>query len=249
MKNILFSVIAALSVTAIAPAQAVERGGTLTFARYDDSTLIDPVYADRNPDIWMVSNLYDTLLRTEADGKTVVPGLASDYDLSKDGLKLTLTLRDDIRFSDGSEIEGKDVVFSLNRARNADLGPWSGLLGSVESVTASDNKITITLKNPDPTIVLMLATFNTAIVSKDAFDAAAGTTDQEKAQVLGTAPVGSGPFILKGHQRGASMNFVANKHYWRKGEDGQALPYLDGIDFIIVPDDATRIFEAPGRRS
>ncbi|MCZ4279467.1 ABC transporter substrate-binding protein [Kiloniella laminariae] len=244
MKNVLFAAVAALSVTAMTPAQAVERGGTLTFARYDDSTLIDPIYADRNPDIWMVSNLYDTLLRTEADGKTVVPGLASSYSLSSDGLELKMTLREGIRFSDGSDIEAQDVIFSLERARNPDLGPWAGLLGSIESVTANDRDITITLKNPDPTIILMLATFNTAIVSKDAFDTASGTTDQEKAQALSiSAPVGSGPFVLKDHQRGASMNFVANRHYWRQGEDGQPLPYLDAIDFLVIPDDATRILK------
>ncbi len=76
---------------AINSAQAVERGGTLTFARYDDSNLVDPVYADRNPDIWMVTNLYDTLLRTKADGKTIVPGLASGYQVSQDGKTVTLT--------------------------------------------------------------------------------------------------------------------------------------------------------------
>ncbi len=192
----------------------------------------------------MVSNLYDTLLRTEVDGKTVVPGLASEYKLSDDGLTLTLTLRDNIRFSDGTAIEGKDIVFSLNRARNPDLGPWAGLLGSIDSVTADGKNITIKLKNPDPTIILMMATFNTAIVSKDAFDAAAGATDQEKAQAISNAdPVGSGPFVLKSHQRGSSMEFVANKHYWRQGEDGKALPYLDGIDFVVIPDDATRILK------
>ncbi len=100
------------------------------------------------------------------------------------------------------------------------------------------------MKNPDPTIISILATFNTAIVSKAAFDAAPGATDQEKATALfapGT-PV-SGPFTLKDRTRGSTMTFSANPHYWRQGEDGKALPYLDEVSFIVIPDDATRILK------
>ena len=228
----------------LVPAMAQERGGVLTFARYDDSTLIDPIYAARNPDIWMVTNLYDTLLRTGADGKTITPGLASDYSISKDGLRVTLTLREGLLFSDGSPIEGRDVVFSLTRAATPDLSPWTGLLGSVDQVTAQGRTVTIQLKNPDPTIISMLATFNTAIVSADAFAGAGGESDQEKATALSLDGfVGSGPFVMKAHERGVLMQFAANPHYWRRGKDGKPLPYLDGVDFLVIPDDATRILK------
>ncbi|GLQ17238.1 ABC transporter substrate-binding protein [Maritalea porphyrae] len=244
MKKILMATVAATALMSAFPAIALERGGSLTFARYDDSTLIDPIYADRNPDIWMVTNLYDTLLRTEADGKTITSGLAASYKVAEDGLSVELTLRDGIKFSDGSAIEGKDVVFSLNRAANPDLSPWAGLLASIDNVTSEGNKVTIGLKNSDPTIVLMLATFNTAIVSADAFESAAGETDQDKAKALSMEGfVGSGPFVMKAHQRGSMMQFAANSHYWREGEDGKPLPYIDGINFLVIPDDATRILK------
>ncbi|MGH6806166.1 MAG: ABC transporter substrate-binding protein, partial [Ensifer adhaerens] len=64
---------AALGLAAATSALAIERGGAMTFARYDDSTVIDPVYADRNPDLWMVTGLYETLLRNGPDG-SIVPG-------------------------------------------------------------------------------------------------------------------------------------------------------------------------------
>ncbi|AVX06147.1 glutathione-binding protein GsiB (plasmid) [Maritalea myrionectae] len=244
MKKLLMATVAAAAMFSAVPSMAIERGGSLTFARYDDSTLIDPIYADRNPDIWMVTNLYDTLLRTEADGKTVTSGLAESYDVAEDGQSVTLTLRDGIMFSDGTPIEGKDVVFSLTRASDADLSPWAGLLSSIEEVTADGNQVTIKLNRPDPTIVLMLATFNTAIVSADAFEAASGETDQEKAQSIAIDGfVGSGPFMMKSHQRGTLMQFGANPHYWREGEDGEPLPYIDGINFLVIPDDATRILK------
>ncbi|NDW54644.1 ABC transporter substrate-binding protein [Aliiroseovarius sp. PrR006] len=240
--------VAALSVaTALStPLLAQERGGTMNFARYDGSRLIDPIYADRNPDIWMVGSLFDTLLRPSADGNSVVSGLAESHAVSADGKTVTLTLREGLKFADGTALTGEDVVFSLERARNPDLSPWAGLLGSVNNVAVEGREVTLTLNTPDPTILSMLATFNTAIVSKAVFDAAEGATDQEKSAAIfaaGGAGVGSGPFFLCGFEQGASMNFCANEHYWKMGADGKPLPYLEGVNFQIIPDDATRILK------
>lgn len=242
-RTLLASAIAFNALAAV-PAFALERGGSMTFARYDDSTLIDPVYADRNPDIWMVPNLYDTLLHTGADGKTIKPGLAESYEVAADGLSITLKLRADAKFSDGAPIRGEDVVFSLDRARNPKLGPWAGLLGAIKMVSADGNVVKLGLEHPDPALISILATFNTAIVSKAAFAAAPGATDQEKAKALfANQPVSSGPFVLKERQAGSRMVFERNPHYWQPGEDGKPLPYLDRIEFLLIPDDATRILK------
>jgi peptide/nickel transport system substrate-binding protein len=240
--NLLFAT-ALTMVSLTGMAIAVERGGTMTFARYDDSTVIDPVYADRNPDIWLVTSLYDTLLRNDRDGK-VEPGLAESYTVSADGQTLTLKLRDGLSFSDGMPITGEDVIFSLNRARNPDLGPWADLLNSVDKVAADGNSITISLKHADPTIVPVLASFNTGIVPKAAFEKVDGATDKDKANAFFTmGPVTSGPFTLKSRTAGTSMVFARNPHYWRRGEDGKPLPYLDEVSFLVIPDDATRILK------
>lgn len=235
-----------ISTALAAPAFAQDRGGVLNFARYDGSNLIDPIYADRNPDIWMVGSLFDTLLRSSPNGDGVVSGLAEEHSVSEDGMTVSLILRNGAAFSDGSPLTGEDVVFSLDRARAPDLSPWSGLLGSIDTVTADGNAITIKLKNPDPTILSMLATFTTSIVSKAVFEAAEGATDQEKSAAIfaTTSPgVGSGPFYLCGFEQGTSMEFCANENYWRDGEDGKPLPYLEGVNFQIIPDDATRILK------
>lgn len=244
MKRILPIMLGAtLGLLAATSAFAIERGGAMTFARYDDSTVIDPVYADRNPDLWMVNGLYETLLRNGPDG-SVVPGLAEAHEVSADGKTITLTLRSGLKFSDGSDLTGADVVFSLDRARNVELGPWAGLLGAVDKVAADGNKITVSLKNPDPTIISILATFNTGIMPKAAFEKAAGATDQEKARAFFAAgPVTSGPFVMKSHVQGSSMSFERNPNYWRQGEDGKPLPYLDRVEFLVIPDDATRILK------
>ena len=85
--------------------------------------------------------------------------------------------------------------------------------------------------------------FNTAIMPKKQFEAAEGATDADKAKSFAEHPVGSGPFVLKSWDRGSTMKLVKNEHYWDKGEDGKPLPYLDGINFEVIPDDATRILK------
>ncbi|UWS02118.1 ABC transporter substrate-binding protein [Phaeobacter inhibens] len=246
MTRKLVAAAAVLTTALTGPALAQDRGGVLNFARYDGSTLIDPIYADRNPDIWMVGSLFDTLLRPSQDGNSVVPGLAESYAVSDDGTTVTLTLREGIKFSDGTPLAGEDVVFSLNRARDADLSPWADLLGTLDTVANNGNEITLTLSAPDPTILSMLATFTTGVVSKARFEAADGATDQEKSAAIFAAKstgVGTGPFYLCGFEQGTSMDFCANEHYWRAGADGKPLPYLDGVHFEIIPDDATRILK------
>src|SRR5262244_2920951 len=62
------------------------RGGRLVYGRYADSMFLDPVLNDANVDIWVFTNLYDTLLQPTADGKGVNPGLATEYKIADDGL-------------------------------------------------------------------------------------------------------------------------------------------------------------------
>jgi peptide/nickel transport system substrate-binding protein len=223
---------------------ALERGGILIYGRYADSLFLDPVLNDANVDIWILSNLYDTLLLPTDDGKGVQAGLASAWKLTDDGLSVTLTLRDGIKFSDGSPITPADVAWSLKRAAKKDNGIWGFMIESIADVaTEGDKTVVIKLKHTDPAILAALTVFNTGILPEKAFEASAGTTEEEKAKVFAEHPIGSGPFVLKSWDRGSSMKLVRNDHYWGQGEDGKPLPYLDGIDFELIPDDATRILK------
>ncbi|ULH17523.1 ABC transporter substrate-binding protein (plasmid) [Deinococcus sp. KNUC1210] len=222
---------------------AVTRGGQMVYGRYADSLFLDPVLNDANLDIWILTNLYDTLLQPTDDGKSVRPGLASAYVLSPDKKTMTLTLRPGIKFADGSPILASDVKWSLDRARDPNNGAWNGLLDSISGVAASGNTVTLSLKHPDPSLTAALATFNAAIMSQKLFNAAPGKTDADKAKAFAEKPIGSGPFVLSEWKRGSYMVLKRNPYYWKKGEDGKALPYLDTLRFEIIPDDSTRILK------
>jgi len=245
MKTVTTAALAATLLLGVSQAAlAVDRGGTLAYGRYADSLFLEPVLNDGNVDIWVLSNIYDTLILPTADGQGLQPGLATDWSVADDGLSVTLNLRDNIKFSDGSPITVDDVKWSLERAATPDNGIWQFLVASIDHVeTQGDKTVVVRLKQPDPAILSALTVFNTAIMPQKLFEAAAGETDAQKAQAFAEHPVGSGPFMFQSWQKGSDMKLVKNPYYWDKGEDGQPLPYLDGIDFQIIPDDATRILK------
>lgn len=235
---------AALMLGTAHSAFAVERGGTLAYGRYADSLFLDPVLNENNVDIWVLSNLYDTLLLPTDDGQGIQPGLASKWTVSPDGKTVSLTLRDGIKFSSGRPITPDDVVWSLKRAADAKNGIWGFLVSSIADVKADGaNGVTITLQHPDPAFLHALTVFNTAVMPEKEFEAEPGTTDADKARAFSQNPVTSGPFDLKSWQHDSEMVLTRNPYYWQLGADGKPLPYLDEIDFKIVPDDATRILQ------
>ena len=62
-------------------ALALERGGVMTYGRYTDSLFLDPVLNDANVDIWILTNIYDTLISPSKDGFGLDPNLATEWAL------------------------------------------------------------------------------------------------------------------------------------------------------------------------
>ncbi len=226
-------------------AHAQTRGGTLVFGRAIESQYLDPTRTAQNADIWISLNIYDTLLQPTADGAGVQPGLASAWSVSADGKVVTLTLRPDLKFADGSPIEVSDVKWSLDRARaKPEGGEFAFLLSSIASVeTRGGDTVLVNLTQPDPVILQALSTFNAGIMPEKLLMAAPGATLEDKTKAFADHPVGSGPFTLESWKRNTEMVLVRNPYYWRKAADGKPLPYLDRVRLQIIPDDAARILK------
>jgi hypothetical protein len=92
------------------------KGGTLVMARDADIFTFDPYNTQDDPSIFTELTVYDRLVKLGADGKSVEPELATGWTISADGLSADFTLRDGVKFSDGSPLSTEDVVFSLTRA-------------------------------------------------------------------------------------------------------------------------------------
>lgn len=234
---------ATLGPLSLARAAGITRGGKFVFGAARDVIFFDPVYQQQTEDIWFSLNVYDTLLQPTPDGKSLQPGLASGYKVSDDGLTMTVTLRPDIKFSDGSPIQASDVKFTLDRGHSKEEGGnYYFLLSAVKSVeAAAPDTVVIHFSHPDPVFPQVLASFYTAIMPEKQMMAMPGATLRDKARAFADHPVASGPFVLSNWVRGSKFSLIRNPHYWKMGEDNQPLPYLDQVDVLIVPDDATRI--------
>src|SRR5215211_1029256 len=104
--------VAAVLLSSTAGAEAATRGGKMTYGRYADSLFLDPVLNDANVDIWVMNNLYDTLLNPTKDGLGVAPGLATKWEITDDGRSVVLTIRPEVKFADGTPLTAEDEMVS-----------------------------------------------------------------------------------------------------------------------------------------
>ena len=101
----------------------------VTIARGTDTVTLDPAFAGDNVDIWVDSLIFEGLVRASEDGKEIEPCLADTWEISDDGLTYTFHLRDEAKFSDGTDVTAEDAAFSINRSLNE--GSWNSLISCI----------------------------------------------------------------------------------------------------------------------
>jgi peptide/nickel transport system substrate-binding protein len=149
--------------------------------------------------------VYDTLLKAQPDG-TIVANLATKWEYNADNTVLTLTLRDDVVFSDGTKFDATAAAQNLIRFRDG-ASPNKSFLAAVKDATAvNPTTVQITLTDSDPALLNYL-TQNAGYQESPA----AFTSPDIK-----TNPVGSGPYILDTANTvvGSSYAFTKNPKYW-----------------------------------
>jgi peptide/nickel transport system substrate-binding protein len=225
----LASALMAVALTAAAAGEAAA-DNVLRIAREQDSTTFDPIFTILAPDVWVLNQFYSTLVRANEDATDIVPDLAESWEISPDGLTYTFHLRD-AKFSDGTPVKASDVAFSLSRVRDEEASPMRSLYQVISDIQAPDDKTAVlTLSNPYTPLMSSLAMFAASIVPEHAV--------KEKGETFGESPVGSGAFVLKEWRRGESVVLERNPLYWEEG-----LPKLDGVEWIYVPNDNTRMLK------
>lgn len=144
-------------------------------------------------------NLFEGLVKPTSDGD-LIPAVASAYEESEGGKVYTFTLRDGVKFHDGSPVTAEDVKFSLDKcADTSNGGPLVPAFSNIESVTITDDHtVVVTLKEADTEF---LAYMTTAIIP-------ASNENPD------TNPIGTGPY--KYVSRSPQENFVVERFddYW-----------------------------------
>lgn len=168
-------------------------GGQLVVARTGDIDNLDPHLATAFQTYQTLELVYDTLFELTPDLE-VTEGLVESYEYDEAGTTLTLTLRDDVVFQDGSGLDSEDVTASLERILDEATGAVGRAnLTSITAVEATDSTtVELTLNEPDGTLPVALAGVNTSILSSEAI--AAGT--------VGSDPMGTGPFVFENWDQG-----------------------------------------------
>ena len=168
----------------------------------------------------LLYNVYETLLKVDSDSGEIVPALASEYEVSDDGLTYTFTLVEDAVFSNGGDFTAQDAVFSIERVKSDD---WTVSLKSqmdvVESAEATgDYELTVTLSQPDNSWLYSMTTGVGAMF------------DTEGVDDLATDPIGTGPYQFASWDRGTAITLERNEDYW--GEQ----PFFDEVEFAYFVD-------------
>lgn len=181
--------------------------GTLVIALPSQPDNLNPIYGDNVYE--GNQKMFNGLLRYTKD-LDVDPDLASAVpERSADGKTVTVKLRDDVRFSDGTPFEAKDVVFTYESVLSPKVAsPLATLLDSLDSVTAIDDRtVEFKLNRADPAFYDKL---QIGIVPEHLL---AGK-DLKNAP-FNRKPVGTGPYTVTEFQPGGRIVLEANPDYFR----------------------------------
>jgi peptide/nickel transport system substrate-binding protein len=162
---------------------------------------------------------------------TIQPDLAESWSWSADGTRLTFKLREGVKWHDGKPFTAEDVkcTWDLLTARAPDklrANPrkswWSNI---AEVVTDASTQATFVLTRPQPAILALFASGLSPIYPCHV-----------PAAQMRRHPIGTGPFKFVEFRPNQYIKLARNPNYWKPGR-----PYLDGIEYTIVPSRSTAI--------
>jgi peptide/nickel transport system substrate-binding protein len=186
----------------------------------------DPHRATSSNDNTHLYLTYDRLIHTDAEGRAI-PGLATAWTFSPDGLALDLTLRQGVTFHDGTAFDAAAVKANIERAKTVQ---GSAVAPELKPVTSAEvlapDKVRLVLAAPTASLPLVLSDRAGAMVSPAAFD----NPD------LDQNPVGAGMYRVTAYQPGSRIEYRAVPNYW----DPDAVK-VAGIDMVIYTDPVTRL--------
>lgn len=209
-------------------------GGTITMSMADsDATSFDPPVPVDNMAIWTMLLFYDQLVRVNADGSAIEPGLAETWSANEDATEYTFNLRE-AAFHDGSPVKASDVAFSIMRARNLEGGAWGFILSAIEAIDAPDDKTAIIkLNKPWAPLEADLAMFSASILPQ--------ALVEKQGEEFFQHPIGSGAFKFVSWEKDQEIVLEKNPNWWDTGK-----PYLDGVTFKVLPDSNARMLQFQG---
>src|SRR5215470_4417950 len=230
------ALLALLTVSGAALAAEPRQGGILRIYHRDSpgsaSIHEGATYSVNVPFMPVFNNLviYDQNVAQNSD-KSIVPDLAESWAWSADKKKLTFKLRQGVKWHDGKPFTSADVkcTFDMLMGKSQQKfrqNPRKAWYEQVDEITTNgDFEATFNLKRSQPSLLALLASGYTPIYPCHVSPAQ-----------MRTHPIGTGPFKFVEFKANESIKLTRNTDYWKKDR-----PYLDGIEYTIIPNRSTAI--------
>src|ERR1700737_5004690 len=230
-----------LALSAALTSQAIAAGKTITAVMHSDLRVIDPLFTTAYITRDHGYMVYDTLLATDSNFK-IQPQMA-DWKVSDDKLTYTFTLRDGLKWHDGTPVTAEDCAASLKRwGRSDNMG--QKLMDFTASIEATDAKtITLKLKEPYGLVLESIgkpSSYVPFMMPKRLAETPAGQQIKEQ--------IGSGPFkfVQPEFPPGVKAVYEKNKDYVPRKEpaswtSGAKVVKGDRVDWITMADEQTAV--------
>ena len=179
----------------------------------------------------LTTNTYEGLLQYKGgtDKPELEPLLATEWTVSPDNKVFTFTLREGVKFHDGTPFTSAAVKASFDRRAAVNQGP-AYMVSDVESVTAQgDYGVTVTLKAPNSAFLDYLAcAYGPRMLSPEGLAKNAGSDNAQT--YLTTHDLGTGPFTLTAAEVGSRYALAAYPDYWGPK------PYFEKVEIPVITD-------------
>jgi ABC-type transport system substrate-binding protein len=227
----------ALMLAAFASAEAQKQGGTLKIYHRDNppsaSLHEEATVSVTQPFMAVFNNLVLFDQTKPLNGTdTIVPELAASWSWDAGNTKLTMKLREGVKWHDGKPFTAKDVqctwhaLIGKSGQQEFNRNPRKVWYYNLQEVTTNgDHEVTFHLEQRQPSFLMLLAAGFSPV-----YPCHVSSSDMR------TKPIGTGPFRFVELQRNVSIKLVRNPDYWKKGK-----PHVDAIDMRIIDSRSTRI--------
>lgn len=189
-----------------------------------DITMVDPYGSNTTEVLNMLQMTHSRLLKQDPETYEFEYDLATDYEISPDGLEYTFTIREGVKFHNGEELTLDDIVYSFGlMAESSFTSAKVKWITNIEKMEG--NKIKFTLSKPYQDMLNVFAFPNICIVNKKAID---------EDPVMGPG-VGSGAYVIDEWTLGERTVLVRNEDYY--GE----MPKTKKFTFRLITEDSSRV--------
>ena len=241
-----------------------EYGGTITYSTISEPLTFNLPLANDAGSSGYLSYVFEGLTETSWLNDAIEPALAESWERSDDGLEWTFHLRRDVVWHDGEPFTAHDVDFTFNRVVFNDDIPtndhetFTFVYEDETTGEQTEGRMTVTaLDDHTVRIVLpvssapFLRSMGYAIYPRHVLEPYVDAGTFEEVWDVDTPPsevIGTGPFIIESYSPGDRLTLKRNPNYWMRDNDGNALPYLDGIVYLLVEEfeEELALFKAGG---